>query len=138
MNGVNKVILIGTLGRDPETTYSQGGTPITKWSMATNETWNDKQTGERKQATEWHNCLAFGRLAEIVGEYGRKGEPMYVEGKLKTSTWEKDDGSKAYRTEIQAFQIQLLGRKEDGGPPAAAPAARAAPQEDDFNDDIPF
>lgn len=146
MNGVNKVILIGTLGRDPETKYTQGGSAVTSWSMATNETWNDKQTGEKQQKTEWHNCVAFGRLAEVVGEYGRKGEPMYVEGKLTTRSWDdQESGKKMYRTEVQVFQMQLLGRKEDGGsaPPRqnqnqAPPPAQQNLSDDDFDDDIPF
>ena len=97
--GINKVILIGNLGRDPETRYSQRGTPVTNFSVATSESWRDRQSGEQQERTEWHNVVCFARLAEIAGEYLKKGSKVYIEGSLRTSSWEQD-GQKRYRTEI--------------------------------------
>ena len=147
--GVNKVILIGNLGRDPETRYTQAGTPVTHFSVATNESWRDKQSGEQQERTEWHNVVCFARLAEIAGEYLAKGRTVYIEGSLRTSSWEKD-GQTRYRTEIIANEMQMLGGRDQdsGGPPRDVAPARGAeatvqapggePVEEDFDDDIPF
>jgi len=146
--GINKVILIGNLGRDPETRYSQGGNPITNFSIATSDSWRDKQSGEQQERTEWHNVVCFSRLAEIAGEYLRKGSKVYIEGSLRTSNWEKD-GQKHYRTEVIAREMQMLdGRGGGGGDPppngfeSSAPPSQPqnAPTltDDDFDDDIPF
>lgn len=143
--GINKVILIGNLGRDPETRYSQGGNPVTNFSVATSESWRDKQSGEQQERTEWHNVVCFSRLAEIAGEYLHKGSKVYIEGSLRTSSWEQD-GQKRYRTEIMARELQMLDSKGGGEPPSGfesspPPQASNAPtisDDDDFDDDIPF
>ena len=160
--GINKVILIGNLGRDPETRYSQGGSPITNFSVATSESWRDKSSGETQERTEWHNIVCFNRLAEIAGEYLRKGSKVYIEGQLRTSSWEAD-GQKKYRTEVYARELQMLDSRGDSGmgggaggggydqsrgpsqsrsQPAPARAAQndgaATLADDDFDDDIPF
>ncbi len=110
---VNKVILIGNLGRDPEIRHTQGGTEVASFSVVTSETWNDKQTGERRERTEWHNVTCFGRNAEIAREYLRQGSKIYVEGSLKTDSWEKD-GVKRYKTEIVAQRFQMLDGRPGG------------------------
>jgi single-strand DNA-binding protein len=111
---VNKVILVGNLGQDPEVKYTASGVPVAKFSVATNERFKDRQ-GQWQDRTEWHNVVAWQRLAEIVGEYVRKGSKLYVEGKLQTATWEdKANGGKKYRTEIVAGYIVLLGSRENG------------------------
>ena len=143
--GINKVILIGNLGRDPETRYSQGGNPVTNFSVATSESWRDKQSGEQQERTEWHNVVCFSRLAEIAGEYLHKGSKVYIEGSLRTSSWEKE-GQKRYRTEVMARELQMLDSKGGGEPPSGfesspPPQASNAPtisDDDDFDDDIPF
>ena len=112
--GINKVILVGNLGNDPETRYSQSGSAITTISVATSESWKDKN-GEQQERTEWHRVKFFGRLAEIAGEYLKKGRPVYVEGRLKTRKWQDKDGKDNYTTEIVAEQMQLLGGREGGG-----------------------
>ena len=132
--GINKVILIGNLGRDPETKYTQGGAPVCNFTLATNEEWKDKNTGEKKQRTEWHNCVAFGKLAEICGQYLSKGSQVYVEGALQTRSWEQE-GVTRYATEIRAFEVQILNSK-GGGQKQTAPAA--SNPADDFDEDIPF
>lgn len=147
--GINKVILVGVLGQDPEVKYLTNGNAVCNLSLATNEEWKDKQTGEKKSRTEWHRVVMFGKVAEIAGEYCRKGSQVYIEGKLETREWEKD-GVKRYTTEIKVDMqgtMQLLGGKPaDGG--NAAPRqqqSRPAPQQsqqaappDDFEDSIPF
>ncbi|MEQ8485354.1 MAG: single-stranded DNA-binding protein [Pseudomonadales bacterium] len=148
--GINKVILIGNLGADPETRYSQGGNAVTKFRIATSENWRDRQSGEQQERTEWHNIVCFSRLAEIAGEYLRKGSRVYIEGSLSTSSWEQD-GQKRFRTEIIAREMQMLdSRSGDGGggggsAPSGFEQRRSAPAdnaptlpEDDFDDDIPF
>ena len=113
--GINKVILIGNLGRDPETRYAQNGGAVTNFSVATTESWRDKGSGEQQERTEWHNVVCFQRLAEIAGEYLRKGSKVYIEGSLRTTSWEQD-GQKKYRTEIMARELQMLdGRGGAGG-----------------------
>jgi len=118
--GINKVILIGNLGADPETRYSQGGNAVTKFRIATSENWRDRQTGEQQERTEWHNIVCFQRLAEIAGEYLKKGSRVYIEGSLSTSSWEdQQSGQKRYRTEIIARDMQMLDSRSgfagDGG-----------------------
>lgn len=153
--GINKVILIGNLGRDPETRYSQGGNAVTRFSLATSDSWRDRQTGEQHDQTEWHNIVCFTRLAEIAGEYLRKGSKVYIEGRLQTSSWEQE-GQKRFRTEIIARDLQMLDSRSgsgapsgfdqgsESGPPAShapsadAPSAAAPSGGDDFDDDIPF
>jgi single-strand DNA-binding protein len=148
--GINKVILIGNLGADPETRYSQGGNAVTRLRVATTDTWRDRQSGEQQERTEWHNVVCFSRLAEIAGEYLRKGSKVYIEGSLSTSSWEQD-GQKRYRTEVIARDMQMLDAR--GGPggagesaptgfesrrPPAADNRPTLPDDDDFDDDIPF
>lgn len=114
--GINKVMLIGNLGRDPETRYAQSGSAVTRFSIATSESWKDKASGEMQERTEWHNVVCFARLAEIAGEYLRKGSKVYIEGSLRTSSWEAD-GQKKYRTEVNARELQMLDSRSsaDGG-----------------------
>ena len=140
--GVNKVIVVGNLGQDPETRYMPSGSAVTNMRIATNESWKDKQTGEQRERTEWHSIAMFGRLAEISAEYLRKGSQVYVEGKLRTRKWQDKDGHDRYTTEIIADELQMLGSKSGAGAPAMkdSPPASAPPQStgDDFDDDIPF
>ena len=151
--GVNKVIVVGNLGQDPETRYIPSGSAVTNLRIATNESWKDKQTGEQKDRTEWHSVAMFGRLAEIAAEYLRKGSQVYIEGKLRTRKWQDKDGNDRYTTEIIADEMQMLGNRAGGGastisdsppptnaPPTNAPPTNAPPQssENDFDDDIPF
>ena len=144
--GINKVILVGNLGADPETRYMPSGGAVTNLSLATSETWKDKQTGEQKERTEWHKVAMFNRLAEIAAEYLRKGSQVYIEGKLRTRKWQDRDGNDRYTTEIIADQMQMLGGRGGGGmgsgPPAGDPGPGSAPPRqnapDDFDDDIPF
>jgi single-strand DNA-binding protein len=142
--GINKVIIVGNLGNDPETRYMPSGSAVTNLSVATNESWKDKQTGEQKDRTEWHKVAMFGRLAEIAAEYLRKGSQVYIEGKLRTRKWQDKDGQDRYTTEIVADEMQMLGGRSGGG--GGAPAMndsgeRSPPPRssgDDFDDDIPF
>ena len=115
MAGINKVIIIGNLGKDPEMRYFQDGTPVANFSIATSETWQDKNSGEKKERTEWHRIKATGRLAEICGEYLAKGRQVYIEGKLQTREWEDQQGVKRYVTEIVAQNMQMLGTRDEGG-----------------------
>ena len=108
--GVNKVILLGNVGRDPETRYAQNGTAVTRFSIATSEIWKDRSSGEQQERTEWHNIVCFARLAEVAGEYLKKGSKVYIEGQLRTSSWEQD-GQKKYRTEVNARELQMLDSK---------------------------
>lgn len=144
--GVNKVILIGTLGKDPEVRYMPNGNAVANVSLATSETWKDKNTGEMQEKTEWHRVVFFRRLAEVVGEYMKKGSKMYIEGKLQTRKWEDKDGNNRYITEIVADQMQMLDSKKSGGGSGSKAkhlgeqAQRPAPTKDDFDfgDDIVF
>ena len=165
MASVNKVILVGNLGRDPEIRYAPSGDAICNVSIATTDTWKDKQTGEKKEATEWHRVVFFGKLAEIAGQYLKKGRAIYVEGRLQTRKWQGQDGQDRYTTEIRASEMQMLGGRDSGGggdapmddgggydqsPPrssrpapqrpqsAGAPAAPASSGFGDLDDDIPF
>lgn len=152
--GINKVILVGTLGRDPEVKYMPSGGAITNVSIATSEQWKDKQTGEKKENTEWHRVVFFNRLAEIAGEYLRKGQQVYVEGSLRTRKWQGQDGQDRYTTEIVASDMQMLGGRPGGGmssgsydeapPPRQQNSSGSSQQQEpdrgfeDFDDDIPF
>ncbi len=134
MAGVNKAIIIGRLGRDPELRYFQDGTPVANFSVATSEQWTDKQTGEKREKTEWHKIVAFRRLAEICGQYLAKGRQVYIEGRIQTREWEDRDGIKRYTTEIVASNMQMLGSRQDiqdtvpgGYQPGAYPEASGVP-----------
>lgn len=150
--GINKVILVGNLGRDPETRYMPSGSPVTNVSIATSKSWKDRETGEQKDRTEWHRIVFFNRLAEIANEYLKKGSKVYIEGELRTREWERE-GQKHYTTEVVANEMQMLDSRGDGvGESAGAAASGAAaapsgpggsdnfgpPPADDFDDDIPF
>jgi single-strand DNA-binding protein len=158
MASVNKVILLGNLGRDPETRYTTGGDAVTNLNIATSEQWKDKN-GEKQERTEWHRVVLFGRQAEIAGEYLKKGRSVYIEGRLQTRKYTDKDGVEKYSTEIVADRMQLLGSGREGGggdveftsggsAPRREPAAAGAPAAksgggakknvDDFDDDIPF
>jgi single-strand DNA-binding protein len=158
MASVNKVILVGNLGRDPETRYMPDGGAITNISVATTDVWKDKN-GEKQEKTEWHRVAFFGKLAEIAGEYLKKGSQVYVEGRLQTRKWQDKDGADKYTTEVIADRMQMLGSRQgmgggggdrdsgsqerEGGAPARgaakpAGAAKAGGKFDDFEDDIPF
>ncbi|MGA6924383.1 MAG: single-stranded DNA-binding protein, partial [Desulfosarcina sp.] len=117
--GINKVILVGNLGRDPEIRYTADGRPIANFPVATSETWTDKNSGEKREKTEWHRVVVFGKLAEICGEYLSKGRQVYLEGKLQTRKWQGQDGQDKYTTEvvIDSFNgtMQMLGNREGGG-----------------------
>ena len=135
MASVNKVILVGALGRDPEVKYMPNGEAVANFSMATSENWKDK-SGAKQERTEWHNIVAYRKLAEIMGEYLKKGSPVYIEGKLQTRKWEKD-GVTRYTTEIIADSMQMLGSKPSGGEDAQRQDSKTyVPM--DFEDDIPF
>ena len=145
--GVNKVILVGNLGNDPDTKYMPSGSAVTNLSVATNESWKDKQTGEQKDRTEWHRVAMFGRLAEIAAEYLRKGSQVYIEGKLRTRKWQDQQGNDKYSTEIIADEMQMLGGRSGGGAPAMGGGGSGGPPPGppsggsgtpDFDDDIPF
>lgn len=126
MAGVNKVLLIGNLGKDPELRYTPGGQPVTSFSLATTERWADK-TGQRQERTEWHNIVVWGKLAELCNQYLKKGRSAYVEGRITTRSWDDKDGNKKYRTEIVASQIQFLssgpGENNAGMPTDSSPGA---------------
>jgi single-strand DNA-binding protein len=143
--GINKVIIVGNLGNDPETRYMPSGSAVTNLSVATNESWKDKATGEQKDRTEWHKVAMFGRLAEIAAEYLRKGSQVYIEGKLRTRKWQDKDGQDRYTTEVVADEMQMLGGRGGaggGGAPSMNDSQdRSTPPRasgDDFDDDIPF
>ncbi len=150
--GVNKVILVGNLGKDPEMKYTASGAAIANITVATSESWNDKQTGEKVEKTEWHRVVFFRRLAEIVGEYLRKGSQVYIEGKLQTRKWQDQNGQDRYTTEIVANEMQMLGARGGeggGGRPQGGgggfrsnqqsqPQSLPKPDNDFADDDIPF
>ena len=153
MASVNKWIGIGNLGRDPETRYTSSGEAICNFSIACTETWKDKQTGERKEMTEWVRISAFGKLAEICGQYLKKGSQVYVEGSLRTRKWTDKDGQERYTTEIRCDDMKMLGSRQGMGAPAggggggydeptdyapAPPKNKPKPSFDDLGDDIPF
>ena len=153
--GVNKVILIGNMGRDPEVKYASSGAAIVNVSIATTDGWKDKQTGEQQERTEWHRVVFFNRLAEIVSEYLKKGSSVYIEGRLQTRKWQDtQSGQDRYTTEIVASDMQMLGGKGNGSsgptqqatagfnppssPPSIEPQTSSNLDKDDFDDDIPF
>ncbi len=145
--GINKVILVGNLGADPETRYMPSGGAVTNIRVATTDSWRDKESGEQQERTEWHSVALFGRLGEIAGEYLRKGRQVYIEGRLRTRKWQDRDGNDRYTTEIIANEMQMLGGRADTGGAPARPAPAAAPaaaeaggtsDSGDFDDDIPF
>jgi len=158
MASVNKVILIGNLGRDPEVRYTPSGSAVCNVSVATTRNWKNRDSGEKQEETEWHRVVFYDRLAEIAGEYLKKGRPVYVEGRLKTRKWQDKEGKDNYTTEIVADQMQLLGSREGMGSgggggeehgegrsaapapraPATKPAAKSSTGFDDMDDDIPF
>ncbi len=129
--GINKVILVGNCGQDPETRYSAGGAAITNMSVATSDAWKDKQTGQMQERTEWHRVVFFNRLAEIAGEYLRKGSKVYIEGRLQTRKWQNKEGVDQYTTEIVASEMQMLDSRsggDAGGYGSGAPMGQGAPQ----------
>jgi len=145
--GVNKVILVGTLGADPDTRYTPSNAAVTNLSIATNESWKDKQSGEQKEKAEWHRVVMFNRLAEIATEYLRKGSQVYIEGKIQTRKWEDKEGKDRWTTEIVANEMQMLGSRSSGGnsapssPEGSSSNTTSTPEKqgsDDFDDDIPF
>ena len=153
MASVNKVIVVGNLGKDPETRYVPSGDAVTNITVATTDTWKDKATGEKKESTEWHRIAFFGKLAEIAGQYLKKGSQVYVEGKLRTRKWQDKDGQDRYTTEIIADQMQMLGSRQGAGEAPmreressapssnqASAAKKPAPASNfgDMDDDIPF
>ncbi len=139
MASVNKVILIGNLGRDPEVRYTTGGTPVANFSLATTERWSDQASGERKERTEWHKVVIWGKQAEIAAEYLHKGKQVYVEGSLQTREWTDRDGNKRYTTEVRAQRFQMLGQPGDRQQTRAEPSHAVAEPESGFSDDdIPF
>ncbi|MCB1830565.1 MAG: single-stranded DNA-binding protein [Chromatiaceae bacterium] len=146
--GVNKVILIGNVGKDPEVRYMPNGNAVANLTLATSESWKDKATGETQERTEWHRVIFFRRLGEIVGEYVKKGSKIYVEGRLQTRKWQGQDGQDRYTTEIVADQMQMLDSRGGGGSggggdysssrPSESDMASSAPDDGGFDDDIPF
>ena len=160
MAGVNKVILVGNLGNDPDIRYAASGMAIANISLATSDSWKDKNTGEMQEKTEWHRVVFFNRLAEIVGQYLHKGSQIYVEGRLQTKKWTDKSGMDRYTTEVVAGEMKMLGRRQDGGVSTnreptpsdpsfdqspsqssqapATPDAAQPPSDTDFDDDIPF
>lgn len=154
MASVNKVILVGNLGADPETRYMPNGDAVVNIRLATTESWKDKNSGEKRELTEWHRVVFYRKLAEIAGQYLKKGSQVYIEGRIRTRKWQGQDGQDRYTTEIEANEMQMLGRREgmgqsyEGGPrdngggrPAPAKQQSSAPAGggfNDFEDDIPF
>ena len=160
MASVNKVIIVGNLGKDPEVRYAPSGSAICNITIATSRQWKDKTSGEKQEETEWHRVVFYDRLAEIAGEYLKKGRPVYVEGRLKTRKWTDKEGVEKFTTEIVAAEMQLLGGREGGsggddggggggqrsapaprpaaGRPAASAPAKSSTGFDDMDDDIPF
>ncbi len=153
-HGINKVILVGNLGQDPEMRYTQSGDAVCNISIATSESWNDKSSGEKKESTEWHRVVMFRKLGEIAGEYLKKGSKVYLEGKLQTRKWQDDSGNDRYTTEIVANQMQMLDSKGSGATNNSSGATtgatnnssgattgatnNVAPDQGGFDDDIPF
>jgi single-strand DNA-binding protein len=154
MASINKVILVGNLGRDPEVRYTASGDAMCNLSVATTDNWRDKATGERKEQTEWHRVSFFGKTAEVCGQYLKKGSQIYVEGSLRTRKWTDKDGQEKYSTEIRGDVMQMLGGRQGMGAPAASgggggydepndyspapPKNKPKPSFDDLGDDIPF
>ena len=138
MASVNKVIIVGNLGKDPEVRYTPNGDSVTNVTIATTDTWKDKGTGEKKEATEWHRVVFFGKLAEIAGQYLKKGRQVYVEGALRTRKWTDKDGQEKYSTEIRADSMQMLGGRQGmGGPGAGSGGAQDEGGYDGGHDNAP-
>lgn len=140
-SGINKVILVGNLGKDPDMRYTAGGDAVANLSIATSESWNDNQTGEKKEKTEWHRVVFFRRIAEVCGEYLKKGSSVYIEGSLRTRDWEDDQGNKRYTTEIIGREMQMLGgrRSEDNVDQSPQMNSSSTQSEEGLIDDeIPF
>ena len=145
--GINKAILVGNLGKDPETRTLPSGGAVTNFSVATTESWKDKTSGEKKEQTEWHNIVLFGKLGEIAAQYLKKGQQVYIEGRIQTRKWQDKEGKDRYTTEIVANDMQMLGGKSggggtasyDGGEKSSAPPSKRGGEEKSFeDDDIPF
>ncbi len=146
--GVNKVILIGNLGADPEVRYTPDGAPVANFNLATSESWNDRTSGEKQERTEWHRLVVWRKLAEIAGQYLKKGSKIYIEGKLQTRSWEDQSGQKRYTTEVVVNELQMLDSRGEGGGgdggisrdpgPAAQPEYGPAPGAAAEEDDLPF
>ncbi len=156
MASVNKVILIGNLGADPEVRAMPNGESVANIRLATTETWKDKNSGERRESTEWHRVIFYRRLAEIAGQYLRKGSQVYIEGRIRTRKWQDKDGQERYTTEIEATEMKMLGRREGMGEPSSSSSysgsggeppsfggatpsqSQKKPSFEDMDDDIPF
>lgn len=151
MASINKVILVGNLGADPETRYTATGDAVCNIRIATTDSWKDKSTGEKREATEWHRVVFYRRLAEIAGQYLKKGSQVYIEGRIKTRKWQNKEGQDQYTTEIEATEMQMLGGRQGGGAmpmdndsgggndySPAPPKNKPKPSFDDLGDDIPF
>ncbi len=140
-SGINKVILVGNLGKDPDMRYTAGGDAVANLSIATSESWNDNQTGEKKEKTEWHRVVFFRRIAEVCGEYLKKGSSVYIEGSLRTRDWEDDQGNKRYTTEIIGREMQMLGgRRSEDNMDQSSQMNSSSPQPEEglIDDEIPF
>jgi len=140
---INKAILVGNLGRDPEIRYTASGMAVANFTIATSERWKDKTSGEMQERTEWHRIVAWGKLGEICGEYLSKGKQVYIEGRIQTRQWEDKDGNKRYTTEIVANEMKMLGSRDSGGEqrstgPSAIPEYSGPPLAEDKDDEIPF
>ena len=150
MASVNRVIVLGNLGKDPEVRYTPNGSAVCSITVATSRAWKDKTSGEKVEETEWHKVVLYDRLAEVAGEYLRKGKPVFIEGRLKTRKWQDKDGNDRYTTEVVAESMQLLGGRDGGeeqaerpaarpaSKPAAKPAGKSSTSFDDMDDSIPF
>ena len=149
MASVNKAIIIGNLGKDPEVRYTASGEAMANLTVATSEQWKDKSTGEKKEAVEWHRCSVFGKLAEICGQYLKKGSQVYLEGSIRTRKWTDKEGVERYTNEIRVDEMKMLGSRQDGGqrhqdgeyqpaPQRNGPSNKPKPAFDDLGDDIPF
>jgi len=140
-SGINKVILVGNLGKDPDMRYTAGGDAVANLSIATSESWNDNQTGEKKEKTEWHRVVFFRRIAEVCGEYLKKGSSVYIEGSLRTRDWQDDQGNKRYTTEIIGREMQMLGGRRSEDNMDQSPQMNSSspqPEEGLIDDEIPF
>lgn len=143
MDGVNKAIVLGRLGKDPELKYTPSGVAVANFSVATSESWKDKETGEKRENTQWHRLVAWRRLGEVCGEFLKKGSLVFIEGKMETRSWEDQDGNKRWTTEVIAQKMQMLGGKRDQEPesePATPPPEPPASSQGSFlpEDDVPF
>ena len=140
MSSVNKALIIGNLGQDPEIKYTQSGSPVANLSVATSERWKDKNSGEQKEQTEWHRVVVFGRLAEIAEQYLKKGSKVFIEGKIQTRDWEDAEGNKKYTTEVVAREMTMLDSRAstDSSASSSDNSAKDTAKDDNFEEDIPF